>query len=115
VLELLAYEGVTLDAWRLCPHHPDGIVAELAGPCPCRKPAPGMLLEAAGTLKLDLETSWLVGDTDTDIAAGQAAGCATALIEYPGSAHKRSGASTPGLIARNLADVVAQLRARRGG
>jgi histidinol-phosphate phosphatase family protein len=111
VLELLAGEGVVLDASRLCPHHPDGAVAELSGPCPCRKPAPGMLLDAARALELELERSWMLGDTDADVLAGAAAGCQTVLIEYPGSAHKRSGGAAPTLQAGEFAQAVAQLLA----
>lgn len=91
VLDLLAAEGVSFDGFRLCLHHPDGVVAELSGPCDCRKPAPGMLLDAAAELELDLPSSWMIGDTDADVAAGRAAGCRTALVEQPGSAHKRRG------------------------
>jgi D-glycero-D-manno-heptose 1,7-bisphosphate phosphatase len=109
VVELLAQEGVGLDASRLCPHHPDGVVEGLAGQCDCRKPAPGMLLDAARVIDLDRGASWMFGDTDTDVEAGQAASCRTVLIEYPGSTHKRSGLTSPALRAVDLADGVAQL------
>jgi D-glycero-D-manno-heptose 1,7-bisphosphate phosphatase len=109
VVELLAGEGVSLDAWRLCPHHPDGVVQELSGPCGCRKPAPGMLLDAAAALELDVASSWMLGDTESDVAAGLAAGCRTALITYPGSAHKRTGLSSPDVFAADLPAAVAQL------
>ncbi len=110
-LELLEREGIHLDASRLCPHHPDGVVDELSGPCSCRKPASGMLLDAARVLELDVSRSWMLGDTDSDVIAGAAAGCRTALIEYPGSAHKRADAATPTVYAEDLADGVAQLLA----
>ncbi len=113
VLELLAREGARIDASYLCPHHPKGVVAALAGPCSCRKPAPGMLREAADALGLELGASWMLGDTDTDVGAGLAAGCRTALIEYPGSAHKRAGAARPDLLAADLAGGVAQLLGER--
>jgi histidinol-phosphate phosphatase family protein len=111
VAELLAAEGAHLDAWHACMHHPDGVLAELSGPCDCRKPAPGMLLDAARELDLDLARSWMVGDTDTDIQAGKAAGCRTVLVEYGSSAHKRAGQSNCDLVAADLADGVAQLLA----
>jgi D-glycero-D-manno-heptose 1,7-bisphosphate phosphatase len=95
VLELLAQEGVSLAGSRLCLHHPDGVVAGLAGRCRCRKPAPGMLLELACELGIDLPGSWMVGDTDADVEAGRAAGCRTVLIEHPASAHKRSLPAVP--------------------
>jgi histidinol-phosphate phosphatase family protein len=109
VLELLEHEGVRLDASRLCPHHPDGVVAELSGPCECRKPGAGMLLDAAFALRLDLGASWMLGDTDTDVQAGRAAGCQTVLIDYPGSAHKRSSGAAPDLFAEDLRDAAAQI------
>jgi D-glycero-D-manno-heptose 1,7-bisphosphate phosphatase len=89
VLELLAREGVTIAASRLCLHHAEGVVPSLTRRCDCRKPAPGMLLDAAAALGLDLSASWMVGDTDTDIAAGRAAGCRTLLIDHRASVHKR--------------------------
>lgn len=115
VLELLREEAVQFDAVHVCLHHPQGVLAELAGPCDCRKPAPGMLLDAAEELGLDLASSWMLGDTDSDVLAGHAAGCRTVLIEHPGSAHKRIAEASPELRAVNLADGVAQLLARRLG
>lgn len=109
VLALLREEGVHFDGSRLCLHHPQGVVAELTGPCDCRKPAPGMLLDAAEALGLDLASSWIVGDTDSDIAAGRVAGCHTVLIQQPGSVHKRLQAVNPDVIAESLADGVTQI------
>ena len=113
VLELLSEEGVHLDAFRLCLHHPQAVVPELAGVCACRKPAPGMLLDAAEELNLDLASSWMLGDTDSDVIAGHAAGCRAVLIEHPGSAHKRAAEPRPDRVASSLADGVAQLLDRR--
>ena len=109
MIELLEEDGAHLDGSRLCPHHPDGTVAEFSGPCPCRKPAPGMLLDGARDLGLDLEASWMLGDTDRDVQAGQAAGARTVLIGYPASAHKRLGAVSPDLRAGELTDAVSQV------
>ena len=109
VLELLASEGVRFDAFKLCLHHPEGVVPELRVECECRKPAPGLLLEAARELDLDPVACWMVGDTDVDVAAGRAAGCRTVLLEYPGSAHKRDGHPHSDAKVRNLsaaADVI---------
>jgi D-glycero-D-manno-heptose 1,7-bisphosphate phosphatase len=109
VIELLAQEGVRLAASRLCLHHPESVVPALSGPCSCRKPAPGMLLNAAGAIGIDLSASWMVGDTDADIAAGKAAGCKTVLIEHSDSAHKRSGETSADLIATDLASAVTRV------
>jgi len=70
-----------------------------------------MLFEAARSLSIDLGISWMVGDTDADVAAGKAAGCMTALIEHPGSVHKRLQAVSPDLHAGDLAGVAERLAA----
>jgi D-glycero-D-manno-heptose 1,7-bisphosphate phosphatase len=109
VLELLARRRARLDASLLCPHHPDALAIALSGPCRCRKPQPGMLLDAAAELGLDLGASWMVGDTDADVQAGRDAGCRTVLLEYPGSLHKRSSRARPDLRAADLAHAAAML------
>lgn len=80
---LLAAHGVRLDGIYACPHHPDGTVPDYRRSCPCRKPAPGMLHQAAHDLELELTRSWTVGDSPCDIDAGQAAGTYTALVGTP--------------------------------
>jgi histidinol-phosphate phosphatase family protein len=112
VVELLGEQGVRLAGSHLCMHHEHGVVPELSGPCDCRKPAPGMLLEEARALAIDLGVSWMVGDTDADIAAGRAAGCMTLLIRHPGSVHKRLQGVAPDLVADSLTDAAALLDAR---
>ena len=81
---LLGQKGAYLDAIYVCPHHTDkgfeGEVPELKFECSCRKPKPGMLLQAAEDLNIDLASSWMIGDSKIDIQAGKAAGCRTALI-----------------------------------
>ncbi len=81
---LLGKEGAYLDAIYFCPHHPhkgyEGERPELKFDCDCRKPKPGMLLKAAQDFNIDLAQSWMVGDGENDIKAGQNAGCQTALI-----------------------------------
>jgi D-glycero-D-manno-heptose 1,7-bisphosphate phosphatase len=66
ILERFALEGAPFAAAYICPHHPD------AG-CTCRKPLPGMLLQAGNELDLDLSRSFLVGDALTDLEAADAA------------------------------------------
>lgn len=105
VLELLVEADAALDAFRLCLHHPKGVVPELTRDCDCRKPAPGMILDAAAELEIDLDPSWMIGDTDADVLAGAAAGCRTILIENPSSAHKRKGESKPDATAPDLASA----------
>lgn len=85
---LLGNEGAYVDAIYYCPHHPhkgyDGEVAKLKIDCECRKPKPGMLMQAAKDYNIDLSKSWMVGDSENDIKAGEAAGCRTELISDKG-------------------------------
>jgi D-glycero-D-manno-heptose 1,7-bisphosphate phosphatase len=87
VVRLLAEAGLAIDDYRYCYHHPEGSDPELGRACSCRKPEPGLILEAADGL--DLSRSWMIGDSDVDIEAGRAAGCRTILVEVPESAHRR--------------------------
>jgi D-glycero-D-manno-heptose 1,7-bisphosphate phosphatase len=109
VVELLRAEGVRLLESRLCLHHPDGVIPGMSVPCDCRKPAPGMLIDAAEAQGLDLERSWMVGDTDADVLAGRAAGCRTVLVEYPGSAHKRLGQQWCDFRAADLGEATVRI------
>ena len=81
---LLGSEGAYLDAIYFCPHHPHkgfkGEVVNLKINCECRKPKPGMLLEAARDFNISLTQSWIIGDGENDINAGKTVGCKTALI-----------------------------------
>lgn len=81
---LLGQQGAFIDKIYFCPHHPhkgyEGEIPELKIECACRKPKPGMLLQAAKDFNIDLSQSWMIGDGENDIKAGKAAGCKTALI-----------------------------------
>jgi D,D-heptose 1,7-bisphosphate phosphatase len=72
---LLKEEGVNLDDIFYCPHHP-----EFTGECSCRKPKPGMILEAQERYNIDLSHSYMIGDTPSDIKAGINAGCKTVFV-----------------------------------
>lgn len=81
---LLGLEGAYLDGIYVCPHHPEhgfaGERPELKIVCECRKPKPGLLLQAASDLNIDLASSWMIGDSESDLLAGRAAGCKVALL-----------------------------------
>lgn len=81
---LLGLEGAYLDGVYFCPHHPhcgyEGEIPELKIECDCRKPKPGMLLQAANDFNIDLSKSWMIGDGENDVKAGIASGCRTALL-----------------------------------
>ena len=85
---LLGKAGAYIDGLYFCPHHPhkgyEGEIPELKIDCDCRKPKPGMLLKAAAELNIDLNQSFMIGDSDSDIQAGEAAGCKAIKIEEGG-------------------------------
>ncbi len=78
--EELAKDGVRLDGEKYCLHHPEAKVKEFIVNCECRKPKPGMLLQAAQDMDIDLPQSWMIGDGLTDVKAGKEAGCKTILL-----------------------------------
>jgi len=83
LLERLAAEGVAIAALEVCLHHPNGGPGgdpELVGPCPCRKPKPGMLNALVDGLGLDRSRSWMIGDSLADLEAARAAGLSAALV-----------------------------------
>jgi len=80
----LGREGAYLDDIFVCPHHPDkgfpGERPEYKLDCDCRKPKPGLLIQAAEKYNIDLAKSWMIGDDQRDVDAGTAAGCRTAVV-----------------------------------
>lgn len=76
----LSKNKVKLDAVYYCLHHPQGGDKRFKKFCSCRKPKPGLLLKAAKEQKVDLENSYMIGDSLTDIQAGKSAGCTTLLL-----------------------------------
>jgi histidinol-phosphate phosphatase family protein len=71
--ETFASHGVEITGIFFCPH-------DIPENCPCRKPKPGLLLQAAQEIGLDLSSSWMIGDAVSDIEAGRNAGCGTVRI-----------------------------------
>jgi histidinol-phosphate phosphatase family protein len=107
--ELLDAEGAALDGFYYCPHHPDGHIPDYAVGCDCRKPAPGLIRRAAADLRLQLEASWMIGDIATDIEAGAAAGCRTALVNRRPDVELRQLAQQPDVVAPDLAAAAARI------
>ena len=73
IQDFLIENGTFIDSFYYCPHRPDKN-------CDCRKPKPGLFLKAADELKIDLKSSWMIGDRDTDVEAATAAGCKSMKI-----------------------------------
>jgi histidinol-phosphate phosphatase family protein len=99
LVSLLAEHGVRLDAAYYCPHTPEE-------GCTCRKPAPGMLLQAARELEVDLRASFLIGDKPGDIEAGHRAGCRTILLTADPKPHPVTSRVRPDYIATNWQEVL---------
>ena len=102
---ILKSEGILFRDYYYCYHHPNGIVPAYSFACECRKPKPYFLLQAAREYDIDLAQSWMVGDRDTDIECGKAAGTRTILIDNSHSSGYR-GLSKPDFTAANLKDAV---------
>lgn len=106
----LAGAGARVDAWFYCPHHPSGR-GSYALACRCRKPLPGMLIEAAARYDIDLASSVMIGDKLVDVEAGMAAGCRPMLVRTGyGAAQEASVPSGVGVYDDLLA--VARVLAR---
>lgn len=109
MLAALAEGGVRVESVLVCPHHPDD-------GCPCRKPEPGLLVEAAARFGIDLGASFMVGDARSDIEAGSRAGCETVLVKTGRGAEavrETAGEPTPGFLADDLVDAAIRILARR--
>jgi len=106
--EELARCGAAVDAYYLCPHHPLHGIGEYRRKCGCRKPLPGMLLEAADDFSIDLSASYIIGDKMADVEAGIAAGCRPLLVRT-GFGEKESVSLPDGVCS--YADIMAAVRA----
>ncbi|HWB53734.1 MAG TPA: HAD hydrolase-like protein, partial [Tepidisphaeraceae bacterium] len=72
-----------IDHHEFCPFHPDGVVEQYRRDSDLRKPKAGMIYRARESLALDLQGSWVIGDTYRDVEAGRSAGCHTILFSHP--------------------------------
>lgn len=101
----LGNEHCFLDGIYFCPHHPEkgfkGEIPELKIDCDCRKPKPGMLIKASLDFNINLKNSWMIGDRETDIEAGNNAGCKTIIL-----GNKRDTYSKANYIFNNLLDAI---------
>jgi D-glycero-D-manno-heptose 1,7-bisphosphate phosphatase len=80
IAERLAGAGAHVDGWYHCPHHPAALIDELRVDCRCRKPEPGMVLDAVRDLDLDPTRSWVIGDKWLDVQLGQRVGARGILV-----------------------------------
>jgi D-glycero-D-manno-heptose 1,7-bisphosphate phosphatase len=108
-----------VDRHEFCPFHPEAMVEAYRQESPLRKPRPGMILQAAEKLALDLSRSWAVGDAPRDVEAGHAAGCRTILIKDPSlppSAAANSASDVePTFVVSSLREAIATIAANTEG
>lgn len=110
---LQAEAGVVLTDFVFCPHAPG---ADGAPVCGCRKPEPGLLIDAAERHGLDLAASWMVGDTLDDVEAGRRAGCRAILYDSGGETVWRPGPMrTPHARYQDWDEVAHHVLAQRPG
>ncbi|MFH1657322.1 MAG: HAD family hydrolase [bacterium] len=110
--EELAKERARLNGVYYCFHHPDASqvkVNKYLADCACRKPKPGLLLQAARDLNIDLADSYMIGDGLTDVQAGTVAGCKTVLLGKPNHSWQiemEKQKIKPDFIVNNLLEAV---------
>jgi D-glycero-D-manno-heptose 1,7-bisphosphate phosphatase len=101
----LADRGVDLDGIYFCPHHPNGTVTEFCETCECRKPLPGMLLQAQSELNIDMASSYMVGDKIEDMQAALAAKIGTKVLVRTGKSITTEGEAAADWVLNSLADL----------
>jgi D-glycero-D-manno-heptose 1,7-bisphosphate phosphatase len=107
-LEVLLREaGTTLDGTFYCLHHPRATLTEYRKDCRCRKPKPGMILDAADRFTIDLHNSYLIGDTAIDVATAEAAGCVPVLLARDHTRRENAPAAcTPAAVVAGLDEAL---------
>ncbi|HWE92970.1 MAG TPA: HAD family hydrolase [Tepidisphaeraceae bacterium] len=102
--------SAVIDRHEFCPFHPEAAVERYRQESELRKPKPGMILQAAEKLALDLSRSWVIGDAPRDIEAGHTAGCRTILFKDPSlppsSAAGEPTVVEPDFVAATLQEAV---------
>jgi D-glycero-D-manno-heptose 1,7-bisphosphate phosphatase len=116
----LADAGIPISSVEVCWHHPEGSphgAAELIGNCDCRKPKPGLLLRALANGELDPNSSWMIGDSPTDVEAAQHAKIRSALVFAQNRCELcplRNGSPiTPDVVAPRFDEVAQRILAAR--
>lgn len=107
IQDKLAREEAVIDGIYYCPHHVDGVIEAYRKACDCRKPNTGMLESAVREFGLDIKSSFLIGDKESDIEAGRRAGCRTILV----NGTEQGVSPDVDYIARDLTEAVKWLLA----
>ena len=94
--------GIQFDGFYFCPHLENGEIEKYSFACDCRKPAAGMILQAARENEIDLKNSWIIGDSLKDIEAGRRAGCRTILLSNQEASNENQ---QPDFIVKTLPEA----------
>ena len=107
---LLGRDHAFVDRIYYCPHHPEkgfaGERAELKIHCACRKPNPGMVQQAVRDLNIDLESSWFIGDTTTDVQTAHNAGLRSILLRTGHAGKDAKHDARPDYVFDTLTEAV---------
>ena len=106
----LADRDVELDGIYFCPHHPEAIVTNYREDCNCRKPKPGMLLDAQSDLGIDMAASIMVGDKLADIQAGKAAQVGTTILVRSGQELTEEAIASADIVINSIAELPKTLK-----
>ncbi len=106
----LADRSVDFDAVYFCPHHPDGTVSQYKKICSCRKPKPGLLLQAQAELNIDMAASFMVGDTTADMHAAMAADVGIKVLVRTGKPVTEKDESMADWVLNSLSDLPNAIR-----
>nr|WP_233169407.1 D-glycero-beta-D-manno-heptose 1,7-bisphosphate 7-phosphatase [Serratia sp. ASV30] len=108
----MADRDVDLDGIYFCPHHPEAVIEEYRQVCDCRKPQPGMLLQAQKELNIDLAASYMVGDKIEDMQAAAAAGVGTKVLVRTGKPVTEEGEKAADWVLNSLQELPAAIKKR---
>ena len=110
IQRLLSEHSISLDGFYYCPHYLGSPIEKYNVACECRKPKPGLILQAAKDLHIDLTKSWMIGDILNDVEAGKNAGCNTVLIDNGGETEwVINEQRTPDIKASDVQEAAVQI------
>ena len=105
--DILAEQGARIDDFLYCPHNPEEN-------CACRKPNPGLLIEASRSHGTALTDSWMIGDKASDVESGRRAGCRTCLVLTGYGSQEVAKEIQPDLVAPDLLSAVRHILGIKG-
>ena len=114
MIDCLSEQGVNIDDLFMCPHYPKELPLTkekfLIKKCNCRKPEPGLIYRAMRKYNIDMSSSFMIGDSCSDVQAGSAVGLQTIFIgDLKCDLCKKLGDLSPTFVAKDLADAAASI------